>query len=78
MPKTKTRWVRVPVPPTKEMLEGMAAATFLSDRSDLEMERRFNGMIDNLPKRKKTRKSKTKNSLQGLQKSMVAGHFAHL
>jgi hypothetical protein len=38
--------VLVPVEPSKEMLDGMATATFLSDRSNLEMHRRFNGLLD--------------------------------
>lgn len=42
--------VLVPVKPSKEMLDGMATATFLSDRSNLEMHRRFNGLLDVLQK----------------------------
>jgi hypothetical protein len=49
--KAVVRWRRVPVPPTRKMLIGMADATFLKDGSLLEMERRFNGMLDALPKR---------------------------
>lgn len=52
------KYVRIPVPPTKEMLDGMCNATFLRDGSRLEMERRFNGMLEAVPKpkRKKARK----------------------
>jgi hypothetical protein len=46
--KARRKYVRVPVPPTKAMLRGMSSATFLTDGSDLEMERRFNGMLEGL------------------------------
>jgi len=46
--RRRQKFVRVPVPPTKAMLEGMTCATFLNDGSLLEMERRFNGMLEGL------------------------------
>lgn len=49
----RRRWVEVPVPPTREMLLGMTCATFLNDGSLIEMERRFAGMLERLPKRRK-------------------------
>lgn len=44
-------WVRVPVPPTPEILDEMSRATFLRDGSRLEMERRFNGILRALGRR---------------------------
>lgn len=41
----KSRFVKIPICPTKNMLQGMIEATFLKDSSLLEMERRFNGML---------------------------------
>lgn len=43
-------WILIPAEPTPEMIAGMREATFLNDGSDLEMERRFNGMLENIPK----------------------------
>lgn len=54
----KRRWISIPVPPTKEMLKEMANATWLTDGSDLEMERRFNGMLSGVPKKRKVRRKK--------------------
>lgn len=51
----RRRWVEVPVPPTDEMLRGMTEATFLNDGSLMEMQRRFNGMLDCIPKRRRKR-----------------------
>lgn len=39
------RYVKIPMKPTKEILEAMATATFLSDLSDLEMHRRYNALV---------------------------------
>ena len=47
--RVPTGWKLVPIRPTKGMLAGMALATFLSDRSDLEMERRYNSALDAAP-----------------------------
>lgn len=46
----KRKWVLVPVPPTDKMLAAMSQATFLTDGSLREMARRFNGMIEALPR----------------------------
>ena len=37
----------------RNVASGMIAATFLNDRSELEMIRRFNGMLERIPKRSK-------------------------
>lgn len=49
----RRKWISVPVPPTKEMLQGMAEATFMDNGSLLEMERRFNGMLEHIPVKRK-------------------------
>jgi hypothetical protein len=41
----KPRWIRMPLEPTRAMLDGMRGATFLNDGSDLEYYRRYNGLI---------------------------------
>lgn len=41
-----SKYILMPKRPTKAMLAGMAKATFLQDLSDLEMERRYNGLKD--------------------------------
>lgn len=46
---SKRTWVMVPNPPTKKMLDAMSNATYLTDGSDTEMRRRFNGMLEALP-----------------------------
>lgn len=56
LPPISQRWIAVPVPPTNAMLDHMANATFLRDGSRLEMARRFNGMLEGLPKRKRRKK----------------------
>lgn len=54
-PKPKNeKWILIPVEPTKEMLKGMSSATFLNDGSDLEMHRRFNGLLGSIPLAKAT------------------------
>lgn len=52
-PRERRKWIEIPVPPTREMLIGMACATFKRDGSLLEMERRFSGMIARLPTRQR-------------------------
>ena len=54
----KRRWISIPVPPTKEMLEEMSRATFLTDGSKTEMERRFSGMLSGVPKKRKVGRKK--------------------
>lgn len=50
--RPRRKWVSIPIPPTKEMLQGMTEATYLNDGSPLEMERRFNGMLKHAPKKR--------------------------
>lgn len=46
----KRKYIRVPATPTKAMLRAMSRATYLTDGSDLEMHRRFNGLMDAVSK----------------------------
>ena len=51
--KVPPGYMLVPSVPSKAMLRGMSAATFLSDGSDMEMLRRWNGAIAALGKSRK-------------------------
>jgi len=44
----KTVTVKLPLTPSPEILRAMAEATFLADGSNLEMERRYNGLLNAL------------------------------